>query len=275
MCRGTPVTASQLPMMMGLSPRVRGNPHRTHHRYPRARSIPACAGEPCRRPAKAGLGTVYPRVCGGTDGTTPSDDREYGLSPRVRGNRSAPAPPGTSARSIPACAGEPGAGGAGAGRGRVYPRVCGGTPCSLLRCRTVNGLSPRVRGNQAPDTIARLWVRSIPACAGEPAQRYAFRRGSRVYPRVCGGTAYRNAPPGQTTGLSPRVRGNPPAAETAGVSLRSIPACAGEPVHAGVPGRLCGVYPRVCGGTAGAGNRLMPALGLSPRVRGNPMPCCG
>ena len=52
----------------GLSPRVRGNRLRRPGRRRKARSIPACAGEPqsggmCKVEVR-----VYPRVCGGTRG---------------------------------------------------------------------------------------------------------------------------------------------------------------------------------------------------------------
>ena len=75
------------------------------------------------------------------------------------------------------------------------------------------------------------------------------------------------------TGLSPRVRGNRVKGSCVSPSVGSIPACAGEPYFM-LPGGCEGtVYPRVCGGTifnaAGRGIRL----GLSPRVRGNPI-CC-
>ena len=151
--------------------------------------------------------------------------------------------------SIPACAGEPGSTAAIWTRGTVYPRVCGGTtpaPRGRPYCR---GLSPRVRGNHGdrarPDTAGG----SIPACAGEPAARWAERYRERVYPRVCGGT-----PPGRrrlspVSGLSPRVRGNP-----------------GEPGGRHLPAK---VYPRVCGGTGVFLPAAGTAQGLSPRVRGN------
>ena len=56
-----------------LSPRVRGNLARVDRRNVLRRSIPACAGEPCRVTVRR-IGfatcdaylTVYPRVCGGT-----------------------------------------------------------------------------------------------------------------------------------------------------------------------------------------------------------------
>ena len=54
----------------------------------------------------------------------------------------------------------------------VYPRVCGGTNFirDFLKCLSLWGLSPRVRGNPHPQRHVRppLNQRSIPACAGEP-----------------------------------------------------------------------------------------------------------
>ena len=72
-------------------------------------------------------------------------------------------------------------------------------------------------------------LRSIPACAGEPAPRIHALFEPRVYPRVCGGTAMNGSPCDHATGLSPRVRGNHQLAKRAGRELGSIPACAGEP----------------------------------------------
>ena len=51
-----------------------------------ARSIPACAGEPMIGEVMEALGTVYPRVCGGTDALEGNRGQTGGLSPRVRGN---------------------------------------------------------------------------------------------------------------------------------------------------------------------------------------------
>ena len=52
---------------------------------------------------------------------------DKGLSPRVRGNRSASSNPTSGARSIPACAGEPPLNAEATADFKVYPRVCGGT----------------------------------------------------------------------------------------------------------------------------------------------------
>ena len=52
--------------------------------------------------------------------------------------------------------------------------------------------------------------------------------------------------------------------------MRSIPACAGEPVRdAQGPGQDA-VYPRVCGGALAPRRHPITMEGLSPRVRGSP-----
>ena len=56
---------------------------------------------------------------------------------------------------------------------------------------------------------------------------------------------------------------------------RSIPACAGEPMYAATTSWLQAVYPRVCGGTPSGRRRAGPGVGLSPRVRGNPVRVVG
>ena len=112
---------------LGLSPRVRGNQIIGPGVWFSARSIPACAGEPTAAPAYPPAQEVYPRVCGGTSGSSGGDDYIDGLSPRVRGNPLGTIGAGSYRRSIPACAGEPGADFAPACPAWVYPRVCGGT----------------------------------------------------------------------------------------------------------------------------------------------------
>ena len=91
----------------GLSPRVRGDLAAKVVPPFCSGSIPACAGEPKVFEPGGETEAVYPRVCGGTAGTTVGYGNNAGLSPRVRGNpgRSIPLP--RTNRSIPACAGEP------------------------------------------------------------------------------------------------------------------------------------------------------------------------
>ena len=87
---------------------------------------------------------------------------------------------------------------------------------------------------------------------------------------MCGGTRRDIAVLRSVRGLSPRVRGNPPARIPNPSLARSIPACAGEPRRCRRPQPPEKVYPRVCGGTTAEFARHIPDEGLSPRVRGNP-----
>ena len=187
----------------------------------------------------------------------------------MRGNQSASPVRCYVHGSIPACAGEPGRLAGSLLRPRVYPRVCGGTgrPCFLKNW--IGGLSPRVRGNLEYSGAGIVSRGSIPACAGEPEPGTSPRSQAGVYPRVCGGTRAAQRQGGQIAGLSPRVRGNPRRIFGEPVLVRSIPACAGEPVSATVLNASARVYPRVCGGTDEAKNAIDEYKGLSPRVRGN------
>ena len=232
-------------------------------------SIPACAGEPrtlCPPPMTP---RVYPRVCGGTDNSKTRSNRIPGLSPRVRGNRprcgAGRCPPG----SIPACAGEPARWATWSRPGWVYPRVCGGTATPLHRLIAPKGLSPRVRGNRRWPPVPAMALWSIPACAGEPARRDQYLCGTRVYPRVCGGTRRCDGCGTALSGLSPRVRGNRAGHTIEDDAAGSIPACAGEPPEANGSRQYRWVYPRVCGGTASSIGDRGGGRGLSPRVRGN------
>ena len=152
----------------------------------------------------------------------------------------------------------------------VYPRVCGGTVRATIRPIARVGLSPRVRGNQIGSCGAQFRLRSIPACAGEPAPGGLCRQEAKVYPRVCGGTLNAQNQIAAQQGLSPRVRGNLRADPAPHTHTGSIPACAGEPLPVRQSAACRRVYPRVCGGTVYAGDTFQLDFGLSPRVRGNP-----
>ena len=230
MCGGTGPPPELVCCACGLSPRVRGNRRLDERPEGGSGSIPACAGEPLPSRRWTTLSRVYPRVCGGTGPVPWWPCRPGGLSPRVRGNRGRRRGRGLASGSIPACAGEPATRPFRAGRPGVYPRVCGGTRRRLPQSPRWRGLSPRVRGNH-PRECARYPVqRSIPACAGEPLRPRDWRLCGRVYPRVCGGTTAASTPVIRAQGLSPRVRGNHHLILRPAWRVRSIPACAGEPL---------------------------------------------
>ena len=175
------------------------------------------------------------------------------------------------AGSIPACAGEPSLRCRRQPFHRVYPRVCGGTAPVSPSLSVRNGLSPRVRGNRSSGDALRAAERSIPACAGEPDPEPHSVGADRVYPRVCGGTLLRDDVAYPLQGLSPRVRGNRFLLAARERRLRSIPACAGEPPRRPRTSSRGTVYPRVCGGTSTRWQLAAAVMGLSPRVRGNPV----
>ena len=195
-----------------------------------------------------------------------------GLSPRVRGNHRLRDPEPDISGSIPTCAGEPIHDAVDSLSGRVYPRVCGGTRGDK-RCRTtrLSGSIPACAGEPGDGPQSEsVMDGSIPACAGEPAAWVPHNAFVRVYPRVCGGTWRCRLCPHPDQGLSPRVRGNPAMSVCVTPLIRSIPACAGEPMSRFFFDDWYRVYPRVCGGTALPPICAACTLGLSPRVRGNP-----
>ena len=271
MCGGTLGWSYDRDSVSGLSPRVRGNPGNVNDHGVIPRSIPACAGEPGGLSVQPSPRRVYPRVCGGTTDVGARVMMHSGLSPRVRGNHEQLPRRVLRLRSIPACAGEPSMVFDTDIGLKVYPRVCGGTPAPRAPVALLHGLSPRVRGNRRPRARRFSSLRSIPACAGEPAREGPLSNLTKVYPRVCGGTALLTPARLASSGLSPRVRGNRGRTSTGLAGERSIPACAGEPSRTTRPDAPAEVYPRVCGGTDRRFVRVKRPLGLSPRVRGNPI----
>ena len=126
---------------------MRGNRRRWRAKGRMARSIPAYAGEPNGPDLSGMVGRVYPRVCGGTAPTIFEQERQKGLSPRMRGNLCQDTGPGFTGGSIPAYAGEPRQSRPARHAGEVYPRVCGGTFICGTQNLEAEGLSPRMRGN--------------------------------------------------------------------------------------------------------------------------------
>ena len=173
------------------------------------RSIPAHAGEPRPFARVSGRVQVYPRPRGGTAARIPNSANARGLSPPTRGNHHQTQGEAERAGSIPAHAGEPARPRLARTAATVYPRPRGGTRPTAYEVRRASGLSPPTRGNRDTDAAADSQRRSIPAHAGEPRSRGAFRRPREVYPRPRGGTIIRRLPGEEEVGLSPPTRGNP------------------------------------------------------------------
>jgi len=152
---------------------------------------------------------------------------------------------------------------------RVHPRVRGGTAAEAMRKQGELGASPRARGNLARESKILADSGCIPACAGEPSLHSSSSPGSRVHPRVRGGTPIKEVCLAPRQGASPRARGNPTPPPRAPPRCGCIPACAGEP-HADPPAPSPRrVHPRVRGGTRARWRRGFTGRGASPRARGN------
>ena len=148
---------------MGLSPRLRGNREPVIGGSAQERSIPASAGKPRRPDRRSTSSRVYPRVCGETGKCPVTGTHVCGLSPRLRGNRSAVGVVALVERSIPASAGKPVERFGAVPLSRVYPRVCGETDPRGPSRIPAPGLSPRLRGNLGAGAVGAHAGGSIPA----------------------------------------------------------------------------------------------------------------
>ena len=96
------------------------------------------------------------------------------------------------------------------------------------------GRSPHARGSLKCDTVFRLGVGSIPACAGEPVIVSGKILILRVDPRMRGGAPSAVKTEHRVWGRSPHARGSLSPQDEHTKLDGSIPACAGEPL---LPGR--------------------------------------
>ena len=151
-----------------------------------------------------------------------------GSSPRVRGTRLVGLGEGTGERFIPACAGNAGGRHGGQSTGSVHPRVCGERAKRPVTHLDVGGSSPRVRGTPSRRAQARADHRFIPACAGNATADFVECASAAVHPRVCGERVWRALPSCRLAGSSPRVRGTRVFSHASPISVRFIPACAGN-----------------------------------------------
>ena len=92
---------------------------------------------------------------------------------------------------------------------------------------------------------------------------------------MCGGNYLGAWQLHKSGGLSPRVRGKPQVLKIVCISMGSIPACAGETFGYSWRWGWQRVYPRVCGGNIVPSAKRLRQWGLSPRVRGKPLPYAG
>ena len=192
----------------GSSPRVRGTRRPPDAHRPRARFIPACAGNSMNRRPPTNSPPVHPRVCGELCSSSTSSSSDCGSSPRVRGT--------PAVKPVVSCS------------LAVHPRVCGELVAGHRRSDGDHGSSPRVRGTRpvAPRRRRRTTVHPrvcgellrptpiLPSAAGSsPRVRGTHRRVTvvpkiiSVHPRVCGELFSMRRSAVCRSGSSPRVRG--------------------------------------------------------------------
>ena len=165
---GTPGFNARGEGWRGASPRARGNRQCDQSQGLRPRCIPARAGEPDSENVRFFASAVHPRARGGTIPFGGAAIELVGASPRARGNPRASSSTRSSARCIPARAGEPRVVGHRERTYQVHPRARGGTEPDLPLRRGRDGASPRARGNPKPQRGLRRDHGCIPARAGEP-----------------------------------------------------------------------------------------------------------
>ena len=148
--------------------------------------------------------------------------------------------------------------------------MCGAAKVKNRMNANLLGLSPRVWGSPGLFGSGGCCVRSIPTCVGQPYTKRATKRGTRVYPHVCGAAPLPRFLSSLFLGLSPRVWGSHRKILSKSEWMRSIPTCVGQPEQLLSIPRVCEVYPHVCGAANLDSMTSGDVAGLSPRVWGNP-----
>ena len=167
----SPLTRLLVPLLAGLSPRVRGIQGQPGDGRAASGSIPACTGNPPCGSAARTPRRVYPRVYGESSASYSPSGIAPGLSPRVRGIRYVGVDQVDRDGSIPACTGNPSMLSPTFPANGVYPRVYGESLLNGPLCAPQEGLSPRVRGIRPWESLGKGHCRSIPACTGNPETR--------------------------------------------------------------------------------------------------------
>ena len=172
--------------MAGSSPRGRGTlPHAAE--LPRGtRFIPARAGNTQPRPWPSARGPVHPRAGGEHVIDTWDVGAGGGSSPRGRGTPAAQARCRDRVRFIPARAGNTGPPRTLRDACAVHPRAGGEHGLIAADVTAARGSSPRGRGTRQFLDDFHLFIRFIPARAGNTIRRVISPRSTAVHPRAGG-----------------------------------------------------------------------------------------
>ena len=172
---------------LGSSPRMRGTPRQRSRRPPRRRIIPAHAGNSTTHRVDHRLATDHPRACGELPAIATERATEFGSSPRMRGTHGAVVLHRKIGRIIPAHAGNSRPGDTLLRVSPDHPRACGELCTPPLVMSGYAGSSPRMRGTPVPGILYVVFLRIIPAHAGNsPGADRGLHRAVTDHPRACG-----------------------------------------------------------------------------------------
>mgnify|MGYP007103295872 CR=1 FL=1 len=202
-------SASLMPIigLGGLSPLARGTRRQRIVRLPLHRFIPAGAGNTSTLSITTDREPVYPRWRGEHPNGSALSYPQIGLSPLARGTQSDAIDALIDARFIPAGAGNTEGAEEYRIQNAVYPRWRGEHSIRRFCSSSDAGLSPLARGTHKNKTPKRLYLRFIPAGAGNTMKSHSLLSKSAVYPRWRGEHVLPSYPAGAAAGLSPLARG--------------------------------------------------------------------
>ncbi len=130
--------------------------------------------------------TVHPRACGERRSHGASVASEAGSSPRLRGTRYSATNSACRRWFIPAPAGNARNRATRRSAITVHPRACGERKTHHLVTAHMDGSSPRLRGTPSRPLCTAIWLRFIPAPAGNARCFSSSINSVAVHPRACG-----------------------------------------------------------------------------------------
>ena len=131
-----------------------------------------------------------------------------------------------------------------------------------------SGSSPRERGTRPGRRAVPARIRIIPARAGNTDRPQRTTRTEPDHPRASGEHFLAGSKIRGGVGSSPRERGTPETVGVAGVSIRIIPARAGNTITTTPTSIMKSDHPRASGEHGGSASESGGKVGSSPRERG-------
>ena len=149
-----------------------------------------------------------------------------------------------------------------------HPRACGANEQDTDSDPDRIGSSPRMRGKRRRQDAHASLLRIIPAHAGQTSLLMMLMLPPPDHPRACGANVTVDGGGQPVAGSSPRMRGKLTANAVIRLTMRIIPAHAGQTWRADASTTACPDHPRACGANMTGTAMLLPNAGSSPRMRG-------